>query len=56
MVLDNRRQDPVLPYMLNERLGFVLHKQVNRVYMGINKITQHKIYDPVSAAKRNRWL
>jgi hypothetical protein len=52
MVFNNRRQNPIQPHVLNERLGFVLNEKVDRIEMRINKVTQGKIYYSVPSANR----
>jgi hypothetical protein len=56
MIFDNRRQNPVTPHMLDKRLGFVLNKKIDGIYVRINKIAQNKIYYPVSSAKWYGWF
>jgi hypothetical protein len=56
MVLDDGGKTPVLPYMLNKRLRFILHEKIDGIYMGVKKIAENKVDNPVSAAEGHRWL
>jgi hypothetical protein len=54
MVSHHRGENPVLPHMFDEGLGFILYQQVNGIDARIHEITQDKVHYPVSAAERDR--
>jgi hypothetical protein len=56
MVFDDGGETPVLPYMFDERLRFILYEKIDGIDMGVNKIAEDKVDDPVSAAEWHRWL
>ena len=42
--------------MTDERLGFVLHQDVNRIDLGVDKIAQDEIDDAITPAEGHRWF
>ncbi len=50
------RESPGLADMLNQRLRFVLHEQINRMHPGISQVRENKIDNPVATTKRHRRL
>jgi hypothetical protein len=54
--LQQGRHYPGFTHMLDQRLRFVLHQQVNCVNARIDQVGQHKIDDAITCAKGNGWL
>ena len=56
LVRKQGRDGPGVADVLDQRLGLVLHQQINREDPGVDQVAEHEVHDPVARPEGHRRL